>query len=87
MPSTSHATTSTAIGIIRSARKPSPWSNSSRTGPNTKTRCRDLILGTYRPADEADEDKALLAELLAALNASPSVLRRNDASPKPRASV
>ncbi len=33
MPSTSPATTSTANGTIRSARKPSPWSDSSRTSP------------------------------------------------------
>jgi hypothetical protein len=42
---------------------------------------------TYRTGDEADQDKAMLAELLDALNASPCVLRRDDASPKPTASV
>jgi hypothetical protein len=35
------------------------------------------MVNTYRSADEAEQDKAQLAELLAALNASPSVLRRN----------
>jgi hypothetical protein len=35
---------------------------------------------TYRSADEASQDKALLAELLDALNGSPSVLRRDDAN-------
>src|SRR5258708_7873808 len=39
------------------------------------------------PRTEADRDKAHLVELFEALNASPSVLRRDDASPKPRASV
>jgi len=34
---------------------------------------------TYRTADEANQDKALLAELLAALNGWPSALRRDDA--------
>jgi hypothetical protein len=35
---------------------------------------------SYRTADEADRDKAHLVELFKALNASPSVLRRDDAS-------
>jgi hypothetical protein len=33
---------------------------------------------TYRSADDAGQDKAQLAELLDALNASPSVLRRDE---------
>lgn len=34
---------------------------------------------TYRAADDANRDKVQLAELLAALNGSPSALRRDDA--------
>ena len=45
------------------------------------------MVNTYRTADEADRDKAHLVELFEALNASPSVLRRDDGSAKPRASV
>ena len=51
--------------------------------PDTTAR----MVNTYRTADDADRDKAHLVELFEALNVSPSVLRRDDASPKPRASV
>lgn len=37
------------------------------------------MVNTYRTADEANQDKALLAELLVALNAWPSALRRDEA--------
>jgi len=63
------------------------WLSATSATSPASTRKGTRMVNTYRTADEADRDKAHLVELFEALNASPSVLRRDDASPKPRASV